>query len=96
MGEIVQHPDQEARAEVARLDAAIRTAREAGMNRHYRVCRCRRRGWVSGSDSLINSLLTETGLRNASGDLGVASGGFVSLEAIVNLKPGFHPGVGGR
>jgi iron complex transport system substrate-binding protein len=48
-----------------------------------------RRGWVSGSDSLLSSLLTETGLFNAAGDLGVAFGGFASLEAIVNLKPDF-------
>jgi iron complex transport system substrate-binding protein len=48
-----------------------------------------RRGWVSGSDSFVSSLLTETGLFNAAGDLGVGMGGFASLEAIVNLKPDF-------
>jgi iron complex transport system substrate-binding protein len=48
-----------------------------------------RRGWVSGSDSLVSSLLTETGLFNAAGDLGVAFGGYASLEAIVSLKPDF-------
>ncbi|HEY5126484.1 MAG TPA: ABC transporter substrate-binding protein, partial [Bradyrhizobium sp.] len=48
-----------------------------------------RRGYVSGSDSLVSSLLTETGLFNAAGDLGVGSGGFASLEAIVQAKPDF-------
>ena len=88
MGDIVQHPDR-ARAEIVRLDAAIARAREAGMNRHYRVLPLSRRGWVSGSDSLINSLLAETGLLNPAADLGIASGGFASLEAIVNLRPDF-------
>ena len=44
---------------------------------------------MSGSDSFVGSLLTETGLFNAAGDLGVAFGGFASLEAIVSLKPDF-------
>jgi iron complex transport system substrate-binding protein len=88
MGEVVQHPDR-AKAEIARLDAAIARAREAGMVRHYRVLPLSRRGWVAGSDSLINSLLTETGLLNPAGELGIGSGGFASLEAIVKLKPDF-------
>jgi len=88
MGEVVQHQDR-AHAEIARLDAAIARAREAGMNRHYRVLPLSRRGWVAGRDSLVNSLLAETGLLNPAGDLGLASGGFASLEAIVNLKPDF-------
>jgi iron complex transport system substrate-binding protein len=88
MGEIVQHPDRAA-AEIARLDAAIARARQAVAHKHYRVLPLSRRGWVSGSDSLLSSLLTETGLFNAAGELGVAFGGFTSLEAIVNLKPDF-------
>jgi iron complex transport system substrate-binding protein len=88
MGEIVQHPDRAA-AEIAKLDAAIARARQAVAHRRYRVLPLSRRGWVSGSESLLSSLLTETGLFNAAGDLGVAFGGFASLEAIVNLKPDF-------
>jgi iron complex transport system substrate-binding protein len=45
--------------------------------------------WVSGRDSLVSSLLTETGLLNPAVDLGVAFGGFASLEAIVSLRPDF-------
>jgi iron complex transport system substrate-binding protein len=88
MGEIVGHPDR-ATAEIARLDAAMARARRAVTDRHYRVLPLSRRGWVSGRDSLVSSLLNETGLFNAAGDLGVSSGGFASLEAIVNLKPDF-------
>jgi iron complex transport system substrate-binding protein len=88
MGAIVQHPDRAA-AEITKLDAAIARARQAVAHRRYRVLPLSRRGWVSGSESLLSSLLTETGLFNAAGELGVAFGGFASLEAIVNLKPDF-------
>ncbi len=86
MGEITRHPDR-AKAEIARLDAAIARARQAVTDKHYSVLPLSRRGWVSGSDSLVSSLLAETGLFNVAGDLGVGTGGFASLEAIVNLKP---------
>ena len=88
MGEIVGHPDRAA-AEIARLDAAMARARQAVTDRHYSVLPLSRRGWVSGRDSLVSSLLTETGLFNAASDLGVATGGFAPLEAIVNAKPDF-------
>ena len=88
MGEIVQHPDR-ATAEIARLDAAVARARQTVMEKHYRVLPLSRRGWVSGSDSLVSSLLTETGLFNVASDLGAGQGGFASLEAIVNAKPDF-------
>ena len=88
MGEIVQHPDRAA-AEIARLDAAIARARRAAVEKHYSVLPLSRRGWVSGRDSLVSSLLAETGLNNAAGDLGVGAGGFASLEAVVNAKPDF-------
>jgi iron complex transport system substrate-binding protein len=86
MGDVVGHPDR-ARTEIARLDDAIARARQAVAAKPYRVLPLSRRGWVSGSDSLVSSLLAETGLFNAAGDLGITFGGFASLEAIVNLKP---------
>jgi iron complex transport system substrate-binding protein len=88
MGEITQQPDRAA-MQIARLDAAIARARHAVAQRNYRVLPLSRRGWVSGSESLLSSLLTETGLFNTAGELGVALGGFASLEAIVNLRPDF-------
>ncbi|MGO8913348.1 MAG: ABC transporter substrate-binding protein [Bradyrhizobium sp.] len=86
MGEVVGHPDR-ASAEITRLDDAIARARQAVASKHYRVLPLSRRGWVTGSDSLLSSLLAETGLFNAAGELGISFGGFASLEAIVNLKP---------
>jgi iron complex transport system substrate-binding protein len=88
MGDITGHPDR-AVAEIARLDAAMARARQAVAARRYTVLPLSRRGWVTGSDSLLSSLLAETGLYNAAGDLGVSFGGYVSLEAIVNAKPDF-------
>jgi len=88
MGEIVRHQDR-AEAEIARLDAAMMRARRAVEERRYSVLPLSRRGWVSGSDSLVSSLLTETGLFNVASDLGAGQGGFASLEAIVNAKPDF-------
>lgn len=88
MGELVEHADRAA-AEIARLDAAVVRARRAVPARHYRVLPLSRRGWVSGSDSLIGSLLVEAGLSNVAGELGIDTGGYASLEAIVNLKPDF-------
>ena len=86
MGTITGHPDR-AQAEIARLDAAVARARQAVGDRHYRVLPLSRRGWVSGRDSLIGVLLHEAGLRNAADELGMTDGGFVSLEAIIALKP---------
>lgn len=88
MGAIVGHPDRAA-AEITRLDAAIARARLVVADKHYSVLPLSRRGWVSGRDSLVSSLLAETGLYNAAGDLGIALGGYASLEAIVSLKPDF-------
>jgi iron complex transport system substrate-binding protein len=87
-GDITGHPER-AEAEITRLDAALARARQAVSARHYRVLPVSRRGWVAGSDSFVGSLLGETGLRSAAGDLGFNFGGFASLEAIVNLRPDF-------
>jgi iron complex transport system substrate-binding protein len=88
MGEIVQHGDR-AEAEIARLDAAMARAREVVVEKHYSVLPVSRRGWVAGSDNLVSSLLSETGLFNAASELGVGGGGLVSLEEIVKAKPDF-------
>ena len=88
MGAIVLHADR-AEAEIARLDAAMARAREAVVEKHYSVLPLSRRGWVSGGDSLVSSLLTETGLFNAASKLGLGTGGLASLEEIVKAKPDF-------
>jgi iron complex transport system substrate-binding protein len=88
MGDVARHPDRAA-AEISRLDAAIAHARQIAARKPYRVLALSRRGWASGRDGLTSSLLANAGLSNAAGDLGLKSGGFVSLEAIINLKPDF-------
>jgi iron complex transport system substrate-binding protein len=86
MGEVTRHPDR-ATAEIERLDAAIVHVRQLAARKPYRVLAVSRRGWISGGDSLTSSLLANAGLSNAAKDLGIKSGGFASLETIVNLKP---------
>ena len=88
MGTLVQHPERAA-AEITRLDAAIARARSIAARTSYRVLALSRRGWVSGSDSLSAALLSAVGLRSAADGLGLRTGGFASLEAIVSLKPDF-------
>jgi iron complex transport system substrate-binding protein len=86
MGEVTRHPDR-ASAEIERLDVAIAHVRQLAARRPYRVLAVSRRGWVAGGDSLTSSLLANAGLSNAAKDLGLKSGGFASLETIVNLQP---------
>ena len=88
MGEVTQHPDR-AETYIAKIDAALARARRFVAKHRYRVLSVSRRGWVAGSRSLISSLLAEVGLTNAAGDLGLKSGGFASLEAIIKLQPDF-------
>ena len=61
-----------------------------------RVLPLSRRGWVSGRDSLVSSLLSETGLFNAAGELGVTSGGYRLARGDRECKARFSSGVGGR
>jgi iron complex transport system substrate-binding protein len=86
MGQLTGHPDR-AQAEIARLDASIAQTRAMAAKKPLRVLALSRRGWVSGSEGLMTSLLTEVGLSNAATGLGIRNGGFASMEAIVNLKP---------
>jgi iron complex transport system substrate-binding protein len=88
MGDLVGHPDRAA-AEIARLDAAMARARSVASGKSYRVLAVSRRGWVSGGENLVTSLLSAVGLANAGGELGLKAGGYSSLEAIVALKPDF-------
>lgn len=88
MGEVTQHPDR-AETYIVRIDAALARTRQFIAKHRYRVLPVSRRGWVSGSRSLMSSLLAETGLTNVAGELGLKFGGFASLEAIIKLQPDF-------
>jgi iron complex transport system substrate-binding protein len=72
---------------VAELDRALADLKEVASAAKITVLPLSRRGWVTGSLSLINELLSEAGLRNAADDLGIRNGGFVRLESIIAIKP---------
>ncbi|RJF70015.1 ABC transporter substrate-binding protein [Rhodopseudomonas palustris] len=86
VGGLVGHPDR-ADAVIAELDRAMTRARRAASRHPARVLALSRRGWVTGGDSLLSSLLQTAGLSNAATDLGYAYGGFASLETIVAARP---------
>ncbi|MBI3699879.1 MAG: ABC transporter substrate-binding protein [Afipia sp.] len=86
MGDLLGQPSRAA-DDIAKIDAAITEARQAASRKAYRVLPVSRRGWVTGGDTLANSLLTELGLKNAAGELGYDYGGFAPLETIISLKP---------
>jgi iron complex transport system substrate-binding protein len=88
MGDIAGHPDRAA-AEVAKLEAAIARTRAVAARKAFRVLALSRRGWVSGSDSLTGALLGAVGLSSAAKEMGLRTGGFASLEAIVSLRPDY-------
>ncbi|MDC7789532.1 ABC transporter substrate-binding protein [Rhodoplanes sp. TEM] len=86
MGALVGHPER-AVAHIAAIDAALARLRAAASRSGLRVLAVSRRGWVPGADSLTSSLLAAAGLVNAASELGIATGGFASLEEIVATKP---------
>jgi iron complex transport system substrate-binding protein len=86
MGELLGHPDR-ALAAVARIDAAIGRTRAAALRAPLRVLSVSRRGWVPGSGALSSSILATAGLIDAAAELGIGSGGFASLEAIIATRP---------
>ncbi len=72
---------------VAELDAALARLKAASAGRKLRVLPLSRRGWAAGRDSLMSDLLAAAGLVNAGGEAVSRLGGFLSLEAIVKLRP---------
>ncbi|MEW6769003.1 MAG: ABC transporter substrate-binding protein [Pseudomonadota bacterium] len=86
MGDLLRQP-QRAADDIAKIDTAIADARKAAAAKPYRVLPVSRRGWVTGGDSLANSLLAEARVKNAASELGLGFGGFASLETIIALQP---------
>jgi iron complex transport system substrate-binding protein len=74
-------------ARAAELDAAMARLKTAAAGQKLRVLPVSRRGWAAGRDSLMSDLLAAAGLVNAGGEAGLRAGGFLSLEAMVSLKP---------
>jgi iron complex transport system substrate-binding protein len=88
MGDLVGHPER-AQAANDRIDDAVARAKKAASDKAFRVLPLERRGWVSGSGSLMTSLLSTVGLVNAASALGFKGGGFASLEAVISLRPDY-------
>jgi len=88
VGRLAGHPDRAAQI-VARIDAALARARTLTARERFRVLAVSRRGWISGRDSLTSSLLEAVGLANAASEIGIRSGGFAALEAIIQARPDF-------
>ena len=86
VGALVGHPER-SEAMIGSIDQAAERARRTASRWQGRVLALSRRGWVTGGDSLLSSLLQTAGLSNAASDLGFAYGGFASLEAIVASRP---------
>jgi iron complex transport system substrate-binding protein len=78
---------ERAKERVIELDQALAELKKVARDSQLSVLPLSRRGWVTGSQSLINELLSEAGLRNAAEDMGIRNGGFVRLESIITLKP---------
>ncbi|MGL4240513.1 MAG: ABC transporter substrate-binding protein [Beijerinckiaceae bacterium] len=72
---------------VGELEAAMARLKAAASGHALRVLPLSRRGWSAGRDSLFGDLLSAAGLINAGGESGRRLGGFLSLEAIVRLRP---------
>ena len=84
-GALVGHPERAEKLNAA-LAAAVNRARAAAPA-PLTVLALQRRGWASGTESLVTSLLAAVGLSNAAVALGLSGGGQVSLEAIVRAHP---------
>lgn len=76
-----------AKTRVAAIDVALEGLRVTATRAGIRVLPLARRGWVAGKETLMSDLLAKAGLSNAAAELGIQDGGFVSLEAIVKLRP---------
>lgn len=73
---------------IEEIDAAVGEA--AGVNRAkvaLTALPLQRRGYASGRDTLVSSVLEAAGLANAAATLGIDSIGRAPIEAIVRLRP---------
>lgn len=86
MGDLLGAQDRAA-DRVAKLDAALVRLKSAASAHPLRVLPLSRRGWVAGRDSLLSDILAAGGLLNSAAEARISDGGFMSLEAVVRLRP---------
>jgi iron complex transport system substrate-binding protein len=72
---------------IAEMEAASARLKAMSVAQSLHILPLSRRGWVAGRESLVSDLLKTAGLINAADDIGLKQGGFLSLEAIVKLRP---------
>lgn len=82
---VLGHPDRGA-AVLANIDSSLGGARPEPA-RPLTALALQRRGYVSGSDTLLSDVMAEVGFTNAAAGLGVRSIEHASLEAIAKARP---------
>ena len=90
VAEVLGHPER-AEPWIEALDLALRAA-EGALDAEESADRLRalhyqRRGYVTGTDTLMDQLLRAGGLDNAAAEAGVQSVRPVSLERVIELRP---------
>jgi iron complex transport system substrate-binding protein len=83
--ELLGHPERGAGL-VAEIDRALAGA-GSQQTRPITALQLQRRGFVSGSETLVADLMRRLGIANAADKLGLASVDRVSLEAVLKLQP---------
>lgn len=73
---------------LAEIDAAVTEAHEAARSRRpLTALALQRRGFASGTETLLSAAMEAAGLRNAAAALGIGSVARAPLEAIIKLAP---------
>jgi iron complex transport system substrate-binding protein len=85
-GTLTGNPEA-ATARNAEIDAALALLRAVATGRSLRVLPLARRGWAEGPETILSDILSQAGLVNVTAELGLRHGGFLGLEAIVQLRP---------
>jgi iron complex transport system substrate-binding protein len=83
--ELLGHPERGVRL-VAGIDRALAGA-SSRQTRPITALQLQRRGFVSGSETLVADLMRRLGIANAAEKLGLASVDRVPLEALLKLQP---------
>ena len=84
-GRLLQQTERAAAA-VARIGTALEALRRSASRQSLSILPLERRGWISGTDSLLTNLLAEAGATNLAAET-YGFGTLLPLEKLVTLKP---------
>lgn len=87
-GALLGHPERAARI-ISEIDAAAARLEAVARKGKFSALEIQKRGFTSGSDTLLGDLIERAGLSNAAEKLGIRSVSRVSLETILKLEPDF-------